>query len=105
MYLAAKPPNPVLSNGEGHLAKHHSLALVAQDTLRHPYLQVQILLRKVPEEDVERLFPPLRRGPCSKRVQQVLHRRLQFCVLLPPSEVRVRLSSRCAAVDGGRMHC
>lgn len=54
----AEAVDPVLADAEGHFAKHHGLVFVAEQVFRDFDLQVEFLVGKVAEEDVEGFLAP-----------------------------------------------
>lgn len=69
-----QPLDPMPPHLGRHLAKDQRLALVRERLLRNLELQIHVLVREVPEEDVERLLRPPR-DPLPKEVQHGVFQR------------------------------
>jgi len=66
---------PVLSHAAGHLAKHHSFALIDEYALRDLDLQIKILICKVTEKYVQRFLLPAQSISRSYSLDNLLYNR------------------------------
>lgn len=71
----AEAVDPVLADAEGHFAKHHGLVFVAEQVLRDLDLEVELLVGKVAEEDVEGFLAPAGGGPGLEDVDEFFEER------------------------------